>query len=334
VEQQLFYSLSKEKATQVDCLFPEIIPDNRYHLFNEFQETPCVRTYLHLIGQFKRDQYTCNQMAEKLHSLHPTYYFNIKELFRRNAKLHFIASKDCHTTQITDSHKLEEYNKKALKKYIRSKGANVDKRFYRRITDDVKTNLLFLRALAKKIKLLDRDSREQMEIEADFKRFAKKLTNYLRCRFTNLHLYGRNTESANWFCQIFGKVDEIENRNIIRCKEVIVIKSKYDWVGLFNQPFKMNTPYYRDLDVNFRSGEYFNLIVSETSGTGISTFDIDEIDMLILSCLGTAKSIRSLLSDMEVHFEDEVITGNRTLFKDMIINASRELVKKKAIRPA
>lgn len=335
VEQQLFYSLSKEKRAHVECLFSEIIPDNRYELFNEFQETPCIRTYLHLIGQFKRDQYSCSQMAEKLRCLHPTYYFTIKEFFRKNAKSHFLSFRDPYPAQVTDSEKIEKYGERALKKYARSsKDTNVNKRFYGKGTNDVQPRLFFLQTLAKQIKSLDRDLREQKEIEADFKRFSRKLANYLKFRYTNLYLYGRDIDSATWLCQLFGKDQEIENKEIICCKEIIVIKSNYDWVGLFDQPLKMNMPHFRDLSANLQSGRYFNLIVSETSSRAISAFDIDEIDTLILSCLKTAKSIRRLVSDMEVYFENDVILGNKTLYRAMIINASRELVKKKAIKPA
>jgi hypothetical protein len=96
----------------------------------------------------------------------------------------------------------------------------------------------------------------------------------------------------------------------------------------------MTTSYYRDIDPIFRVGNYFNLVIPESSGTGISAYHIDEIDALILSSLGTAKSIRTLLADIEVYFEDDVIQYNWTLYKNMIISASKELVKKKAINSA
>jgi len=58
-EQHLFYALSKEKGIPVSVLFEGVIPDRGYKYMGNFHEVPFNRSYLHLLGHFKRDEFTC-----------------------------------------------------------------------------------------------------------------------------------------------------------------------------------------------------------------------------------------------------------------------------------
>ena len=82
-EQHLFYALAKEKNIPVSVLFEGIVEDRGYRYMGDFHEVPFHRSYLHLLGHFKRDEFTCIQMAEKLRELYPDYYERIVALFHK-----------------------------------------------------------------------------------------------------------------------------------------------------------------------------------------------------------------------------------------------------------
>ena len=87
-EQHLFYALAKEKDIPVSVLIEGIIEDNGYRNMGDFHDVPFNRSYLHLLGHFKRDEFTCIQMAAKLRELYPDYYERIVALFhKKNIRL-------------------------------------------------------------------------------------------------------------------------------------------------------------------------------------------------------------------------------------------------------
>ena len=83
LEQHLFYALSKEKNIPFSVLFEEIVEDRGYKNMGDFHDVPFNRTYLHLLGHYKRDEFTCIKMAEKLKELYPDYYERIVSLFQK-----------------------------------------------------------------------------------------------------------------------------------------------------------------------------------------------------------------------------------------------------------
>jgi len=87
-EQHLFYALAREKDISVRVVFGDMIEDFGYEHLGNFHEVPFNRSYLHLIGPFKRDELTCISMAAKLRELYPDYYDRTVALFRnRNIRL-------------------------------------------------------------------------------------------------------------------------------------------------------------------------------------------------------------------------------------------------------
>ena len=87
-EQHLFYALAKEKGIPVNVLIEGIIEDNKYKNMGDFHDVPFNRSYLHLLGHFKRDEHICIQVAAKLKELYPDYYERIVALFHnKNIRL-------------------------------------------------------------------------------------------------------------------------------------------------------------------------------------------------------------------------------------------------------
>ena len=83
-EQYLFYCLAKNKQQNVNVLFPEIIGDNQYKGFGDFARVPYEKQYLHLLGTYKKREFVCTQMADRLRQDYPIYYYRIIELFKKN----------------------------------------------------------------------------------------------------------------------------------------------------------------------------------------------------------------------------------------------------------
>ena len=82
-EQHLFYALSKEKGIPLSVLFEGITEDRGYKCMGDFHDVPFNRSYLHLLGHFKRDEFTCIRMAEKLRELYPNHYDRVVALFHK-----------------------------------------------------------------------------------------------------------------------------------------------------------------------------------------------------------------------------------------------------------
>ncbi|MGC4128414.1 MAG: hypothetical protein QM564_02405 [Bergeyella sp.] len=86
-EQVLFYEMAKLKNQDVSCLIIEDIGDNEYKGFGSFDEVPNDRTYLHLLGFFKRQPEVCLKLKTYVHKHYPYYYDKIEELLNIEPKL-------------------------------------------------------------------------------------------------------------------------------------------------------------------------------------------------------------------------------------------------------
>lgn len=73
-EQLLFYELAKKQNKQVDYLFDEIPDDNKYVGFGDFDKVPKEKTFLHLLGNYKKDVFTTRTMESYVLKYYPEYY--------------------------------------------------------------------------------------------------------------------------------------------------------------------------------------------------------------------------------------------------------------------
>jgi hypothetical protein len=77
-EQFMFCACAKEENMKVGVLIAEEIEDNGYIGFDEFESVPDKRSYLHLLGVYKRDPGACHRMLQYCWYYHPEW---IKTLF-------------------------------------------------------------------------------------------------------------------------------------------------------------------------------------------------------------------------------------------------------------
>jgi hypothetical protein len=82
-EQELFYELSVLKSKPITFLFDEIWGDNAYIGFGDFHQVPHKRTYLHLLGVFKRNQNICKAMEIYTMKYFPDSYSSLAKLLNQ-----------------------------------------------------------------------------------------------------------------------------------------------------------------------------------------------------------------------------------------------------------
>lgn len=78
-EQVLFYQLAKIQNKEINFLFDEVYDDGEYTGFAEFQEVPD-KTYLHLLGVYKRNPNVCKAMEVYIMKNYPESYSKITRL--------------------------------------------------------------------------------------------------------------------------------------------------------------------------------------------------------------------------------------------------------------
>ena len=331
-EQHLFYCLAKEKNITINFLFKDIIKDNEYEHLGSFHEVPCKKSYLHLLGQYKRDEYTCVQMAAKLRDLYPEYYYKIVSICNQNNNS--LKNKFYFHEKLDGKNDFQNLHKKANESY--SKGIiksdlniiELDCAAFQNENNDLSLlNRIFNIYKDSPINLIDMN-----RFEKDFQIFSKKLLAIIQknTKISEYYLYGRDLKSTNWFCEIFANDFELPNKIISRCEELSIIESEFDWAGMINKYKRVGVKYYSNLELS--QGHFFNLVIPEVSENKFSLFDIDEIDKLILDHLTIPKSVTTLLVDMQCYIEDEVIQNHLETYNNLIIALIKQLVVKKAIK--
>jgi hypothetical protein len=327
-EQHLFYSLAKERNIPIGVLINDVINDNEYKYIGDIHEVPCCRSYLHLLGHLKKDEYTCTQMAAKLRDLYPEYYYKITRLFKK----HDTQSLSFYCNQDIDS--LDDFlffNKEARNVY-----SNGEEKLNNHPILKAGNNEASDLELLQKIMTgyIDKPcSISKRELENDFEIFSGTLQQFLNgnMNMSPYWLYGRDLEAANWYCELFGNHSKVQSKIVSKSCGINIIESEFDWAGILNKYKRIGVRYYETLELS--SGRFFNLVVPEVSQSKFSLFDLDETEKLILDHLSTPLSIEQLLINMQYYIEEEVIQHHLEIFNNLIITFLKQLVVKKAIKP-
>lgn len=296
-EQHLFSALAKEKAIPVSALFDGIIHDNGYRNLGDFHDVPFNRSYLHLLGEFKKDEYTCIQMSAKLREIYPDYYDRIVALFHsKNFRLSpsgFI--NDANPTKKQPDEQGNSHLRRL--QFISEYGLpEIDKELFR----------------------------------GDFDLFYKQLTSFLNTNNDTEYFHKRDSLFLCLYRDLCINIPDVLNQTIVRCPETKTIESVFDWAGLFNKHYR-RIEYYSNLQA--AKGRFFNLLVPEATDNGFSLYDISELDATILQQLSEPISIHELLLRMQPCFDEDVLENHYEAFQNLILTSVKELVIKKAIMP-
>lgn len=311
-EQHLFYALAQEKQVNINVLIKEIYEDNAYDLGN-FREVPFECNYIHLLGDLKRDDYACRQMATKLRELYPEYYYRIIALFRK--KNIPISPSAFFDTNFEKKHNI------AIQTYQNDCCLCLSNN---QIFDEKENTFLSL------LKNISEES-ENEKAKQDFELFYNNLLDKINHNFSEIYLYGRDLEAVNWYRNLFENEENLVQKQIVRCAETAVIQSKYNWAELFNKYYKSGAIFYGT--VLLEEKECFNLVVFEATKNRFSLYDIDNLDSLILGFGTNSITVADLLEQTKPFFEADVIENHYGAFFNYIISRIKFLVEIKALKP-
>lgn len=80
-EQVLFYNMIKKSSEKVNCLFSDTPNDNNYIGFGDFDKVPNQKTYLHLLGTYKKSVRVCSNLETYVIKEYPQYFERLRKLF-------------------------------------------------------------------------------------------------------------------------------------------------------------------------------------------------------------------------------------------------------------
>lgn len=79
-EQVLFHEMAQFTNQTVHSYIKEDIGDNQYANFGNFDDVPHKRTYLHLLGDFKRQLFVCKKLETYVIQFYPAFYKRLEVL--------------------------------------------------------------------------------------------------------------------------------------------------------------------------------------------------------------------------------------------------------------
>jgi hypothetical protein len=328
-EQHLFYSLAKDKNTLIDFLIDDVINDVEYKYLGNFHEVPFRKSYLHLLGHFKRDEFTCLQMAAKLRELYPEYYYKIIAIFnKKNIQLTYSFFDKTNYTQ----ENLQDFHEKAINCYLSEIGEShlVPNDLDYESSQDMKLLKNIFNTYCENTNItFDID-----KLSNDFLVFSENLMITLKrnSKMSDNYYYGRDIAAVNWYQELFSIEGDFQNKIITKSEGLDIIESEFDWAGLMNKYSRVGVEYYENLELS--KGLFFNLVVPEVYTKKYSLIDIDEFEKEILNQLSHPMSIKNLLLEMQLFVDDDVIQNHLNEFNNLVIEFIKQLVIKKVIRPA
>lgn len=306
-EQYLFYCLAKKHDKKVDVLIDRILGDNQYKGFGDFIEVPYNKTYLHLLGNYKKNESVCLQLANRLRKDFPTYYYKIIDLYRTNGRpLHY----DFYSFTIN------RYASELLPRY-------------QQLKDDFTNELIPKRSEKIDHVPLEKIVPDGLNVKqiSDLGDFYRKLEKIRRNKFSRISkhfLYGRDINHTQYFEHLFTDLKDIYSKIIVADGEYSIIESEYDWSGIMDTVFRMN------LKGNGEKAKA--LVVPECHAIGCSLSDVDLLDLEILHILITKKTVGRLINECKKMFPREELKESRLEFEKLIIGRIKKGIHSKVIR--
>jgi len=315
-EQYLFYCLAKKYNKEVKVLLPDIIGDNQYRGFGDFGKVPYEKHYLHLLGSYKRNEFVCKQMADRLRQDYPEYYYRIIALFETN-KLSLY--KDSYKIENTTENYLLERYRKLLNDELKNKRELSAKS----LNFDFKRNL--------KNELGDFKLNKGQFI--DFEIFNSKINSIVKKDFVFLskdYLYSRDCKANSYFQSLFENSEEIYSKVLVSDEDYHIIESRYNWSSFIE---KQKVKDEGEIVVLEESETNFStLIIPECDQNRFSLVYVDSLDLLILGILKRRKTVGELIEELKNYFDTKELKNNFKEFEELIFGRIRLGLYAKSIK--
>lgn len=124
LEQFVFYSLGQESNISINYFLPPTV-DPGFEGYADFHFLPKKTSFIHALGAYKKNGWTCNQLANRLRLDYPEYYYRIVDLFESQAgddKVHGDHEGFSNSQQLVSSFSIKYRSKSEDEKFSRTKG--------------------------------------------------------------------------------------------------------------------------------------------------------------------------------------------------------------------
>jgi Txe/YoeB family toxin of Txe-Axe toxin-antitoxin module len=315
-EQYLFYCLVQKSEKKVNVLLTEIIGDNQYKGFGDFARVPYEKHYLHLLGSYKRNEFVCKQMANRLRQDYPDYYYRIIELFKKNRLPLF-----------KDHYDLENISEQSLVcryHHLKNNFFEIEKK---ECINSLKFD--YKRDLKKELGniVLNKDQ------FIDFEIFTAKINSIVKKDFALIsrnYLYARDCNLNFYFQYLFEKSNEIYNKKLIRDNNYQIIESKYNWSSFIERQKVKKEDEIIKLE---KSEKIINtIIIPECDQDKFSIAYVDDLDLAILEILKNVKTIQKLFDEIAEFFETDELNKSFIEFQKLIFGRIKLGIHIKSIK--
>lgn len=314
-EQYLFYCLIKKYNKEVKVLLPDTIGDNQYRGFGDFGKVPYEKHYLHLLGSYKRNEFVCKQMADRLRQDYPEYYYRIIALFETNRLPLY---KEYYKLEKTTEDFLFQRYKKLLNNDLKNKKESIK-------------SLNFFHKRNLKKELGDFKLNKQQFI--DFEIFNSKIDAILEkdfMFFSKDYLYARDCKASSYFQSLFENNVEIYSKVLVSDNDYRIIESRYNWSSFIE---KQKVKDENEIVILEESETSFStLIIPECDQYRFSLVYVDSLDMIILDILKRKKTVRKLLEELKDYFETDKLKNNVEKFEELIFGRIKLGLHTKSIK--
>lgn len=320
-EQYLFYCLAKDKNKEVNVLFSGTIKDDEYKGFGEFDKVPYEKKYLHLLSDYKKSEFMCNELANKLRQDYPEYYYRIISLFKGNkiplCKNYYFFDKYLQKDFVFNDLKLKtEFSNNSIEKHQKI----------------IKTPS-FVKVICDVI--IDVNSRKLLDKKQldDVTFFCQRINIIAKDKFSLLsddYLYGRDLNKTQYFQVLFEDLKSIYYKKLVSDTIYEIIESDYDWSYYFEKNYNVR------LNVNPLPNKEIttinSLIMPECSDVGFTVSTLDDLDLVVLKILQTVKTINELIEELKHYFDEDDLNYSKAEFELLIFKKIKKGIHNKSIR--
>ncbi|MGN6640289.1 MAG: DUF6734 family protein [Mucilaginibacter sp.] len=320
-EQYLFYCLVKEQHKTVNLLLPEVRGGNEYLGFADFSEVPHNKSFLHLLGSFKRNKLVCEQMAYRLRLDYPDYYYRIIAVFK-NKKLPL--KRNYYEFNSETAEDLIQRHIFLKKKFLSNElnAINADRESRAFCKDRFLTELV-----KKAVRRVIAEQRPEIAFEPrhfkiylqDVSEFENKVFTFLKEKFIGLsasYLYGRDIISTQYFEHIFSDPSLGYHTMLITDPLYEVLESNFDWSEIdtddFGQMVLME-------QLSLSPSRVLTAVIPECDVKGFRLLNIDELDIRILSLANNGITVYELLNEIKKDFDPADVEESEQEFEMLII---------------
>lgn len=315
-EQYLFYCLARKYNKKVNVLLQETIGDNQYKGFGDFARVPYEKQYLHLLGNYKRNEFICKQMAARLRQDYPEYYYRIIDLFKTNK-----------VSLYRDYYNLENTTKEFLLQRYKKLNNNVLAIEKQEAVNEVSFDSK--RDLRKEIGNIILNKEQFI----DFEIFNSRINSIIKIDFLFIskdYLYARDCLANFYFQYLFEDKSDIYNKKIVRGDDYRITKSDFNWSSFIEK--QKDNKLHESVKLEKSDAGISTLIIPECDQNKFSLTYIDELDLVILEILKAEKTIRELFDALEEYFDTDELFKIPAEFEKLIFGRIKLGIHIKSIK--